>query len=178
MDTKELQEKVIDINKRNLNYFLLIYLCLILIAVAYFTDSFQTRMMTYLLIAMLTLVGWIPIITKIKSKSFNLVEPGIWFALYYFIHFGLRAIYDLTFGSHILGWEPHTIDFQLLNSAIGMAIIGLLFFWIGYYIPFAKIISAGIKIFPRNWNKNRAILTSYFCLITGWSLRSEGLLES
>jgi len=136
-----------------------------------FVNSFTSRVTTYFLIGILGLLAFGPILHRIAKHSFDLAEPGIWFALYYFTHFGMRAIYDLIFGSPVLGFEPESVNFGLVNAALGVSIFGLLAFWVGYYTPLGKAFANSFGMLPRKWNQSRALQIAILCTAFGWSFR-------
>ncbi len=132
---------------------------------------FENREVTYLLVGLLGLMVFGPIALRILQHSLDLAEPGIWLALFYFTHFGARAIYDTIFGSEILGFGPETNNFELINAALSVSIIGLLAFWIGYYTRLGKAIAHSTPTLPRRWSGIRAFLFALICLFVGWGLR-------
>jgi len=136
-----------------------------------FVNSFASRATTYLLVGILGLLVFGPILQRIAKHSFDLAEPGIWFALFYFTHFGLRAVYDLTFGSPVLGFGPESVNFGLVNAALGVSIIGVLTFWAGYHAPLGKAFANSFSTLPRKWSHTRALQAAILCAAFGWSLR-------
>ena len=134
-------------------------------------NSFTSRSTTYFLVGILGLLVLGPILHRIVKHSFDLAEPGIWFALYYFTHFGVRAIYDLIFGSPVLGFGPESVNFGLVNAALGVSILGLLAFWVGYHTPLGKVFADSFNILPRKWSESRALQIAILCTAFGWSLR-------
>jgi len=141
------------------------------VIVSEFINSFASRATTYLLVGILGLLVFGPILQRILKHSFDLAEPGIWFALFYFTHFGFRAIYDLTFGSPVLGFGPESVNFGLVNAALGVSIIGVLTFWAGYHAPFGKAFANSFGMLPRKWSRSRALQAAILCTAFGWSLR-------
>ena len=140
-------------------------------------EGFESRTITYLLIGFLAFITLEPMLQRILRHSFDLAEPGVWFAIFYFVHFGVRAIYDLIFGSPILGLEPGAKDVGLLNTALGVSIIGLLAFWIGYHRRLGKVIAHALPTLPRTWNINIALFVALVCFIFGWSLRIFSIIQ-
>jgi oligosaccharide repeat unit polymerase len=136
-----------------------------------FVNFLANQAITYLLVFILGLLVFGPILRRIVKRSFDIAEPGIWFALFYFTHFGLRAIYDLTFGSKILGFGPESVDFDLINAALGVSIVGLLMFWTGYHTSLGKAFANSFPRLPFTWSRSRALLIAIVCTIFGWSLR-------
>lgn len=134
-------------------------------------NSFASRSVTCLLTAALGLLVLIPILHRVIAHSIDLAEPGIWFALFYFTHFGIRAVYDLMFGSPILGFGPEVSNFGLINAALGVSIIGLLVFWMGYHARLGKAIAYSLPTLPRKWSRVRAFPIALICFVVGWGLR-------
>lgn len=134
-------------------------------------NSFASRGVMYLLVSILGLLVFVPILHRIIKHSFDLAEPGIWFALFYFSHFGLRAIYDLMFGSPILGFGAESVDFSLLNVALGVSIIGLLMFWIGYHFRIGQAIAHSLPSMPKRWESHFVLPVTIICAAVGWGLR-------
>lgn len=141
------------------------------IASAILGQALESYTITYLLVIVLAFITFGPILRRILEHSFDLAEPGIWFALFYFAHFGVRAIYDLIFGSPILGLGPGAKDVGLLNAALGVSIIGLLAFWIGYHARLGKVVAHALPVLPKKWNQPIALFSALLFLIFGWSLR-------
>lgn len=60
------------------------------------------QVIMYLLVFILGLLVFGPILRRIVKRSFDIAEPGIWFALFYFIHFKVEAILsNMTLGMGI-----------------------------------------------------------------------------
>ena len=137
-----------------------------------FVNSFASITTAYLLIGILGILVFGPILYRIARHSLDIAEPGIWFAVYYFTHFGVRAIYDIVFGSLVLGFGPESVNFDLVNTALGVSIIGFLAFWTGYHMFVGKAFANSLAVLPRNWSLNRALCAAIFCVVLGWSFRA------
>ncbi|MEN3036861.1 MAG: O-antigen polymerase [Candidatus Methanosuratincola petrocarbonis] len=137
----------------------------------FLADRFASINMTYILIILLTLSIVLPVILRFIKKSFDLAEPAVWFAFYYFTLFVMRAVYDLSFGSDILGFKPDTSDLQLLNSSLLVATIGIIAFWVGYHLRVGRTLSNLIPKLPRAWNQNNALHIGVLFVAIGWLSR-------
>ncbi|GAW94023.1 O-antigen polymerase [Calderihabitans maritimus] len=136
-----------------------------------FVEAFMTRGVTYLLITFLSLLVFIPITQRLARHSLDLAEPGIWFALFYFAHFGMRAVYDVKFGSPFLGFGPGAKDLGPVNTALAVSILGLLFFWAGYHHRVGRALARSLPGLPRRWNNRLVLPVALSCAIFGWGLR-------
>lgn len=135
------------------------------------TNNFGGDKATYFLFGFLTLLVFGPLIQRLMLRSLNLAEPGVWFAVYYFTHFGIRGIYDLKLGSPILGLGPGASDLASLNAALVVSIVGILMFWLGYHLRFGKVVARSLPVLPPRWGRGRALQTALLCLGLGWGFR-------
>jgi oligosaccharide repeat unit polymerase len=160
--------------------FLIFYIVVIAgisIALISFGGALESRIITYLLVVFLAFITFGPIIHRVLRRSLDLVEPCIWFAFYYFLHFGVRAIYDLIFGSPILGLKLGMKDVELINTALGVSIIGVLSFWIGYRMRLGRVIARTLPVLPKAWNASIVLTVALLCLIFGWSLHIFSIIQ-
>lgn len=134
-------------------------------------QNFSSPVFSYLLIVLLSLLTIGPLVHRLTKRSFDLVEPSGWFALYYFTLFGIRAIWVLEFGSPILGLEAEPKDAGLINAALVVATIGLGVFWLGYYLPFGCSMSRAVPKLPGVWKRSLGMPVAASCLAVGWVLR-------
>ena len=67
-----------------------------------FINKAGDRQAGYVLIACLGLLTFGPVVHRLARRAFDLAEPGILFAVYYFVHISLGATHNLIFGSPIL----------------------------------------------------------------------------
>jgi len=99
----------------------------------YLSISLQVELLLICLFYYFGLLVFGPILQRIMKHSFDIAAPEMWFSLFYFAHFGVRAIWDLAFGSPFLGFGPGTEDLtEIVNIALGTSILGFLSFWFGY----------------------------------------------
>lgn len=158
--------------KIELLFFTLLPGSAIAILSVWFVESFnKSRTTTYFLVSLLGVVAFLPAINRLVKHRLDLPEPAIWFAAFYFVAFGVRAIYDLTFGSGWLRFGPDVEDLRLVNSALSVSILALLCFWFGYNLRFGKIMARVLPILPKKWSKNCLIPVVLFCTCIAWILR-------
>lgn len=81
----------------------------------------------------------------------------------------MRAIYDLLFGSNIIGIGPKSSDLWLLNSALVVATIAIMCFWIGYYLKLGLAISNSLPKLPSSWSRIKAFYVAILCSAIGWT---------
>lgn len=130
-------------------------------------DWLETRNFAYILIFLLTLSIVVPILWRIIKRSFDLAEPCIWFALYYFTLFVMRAIYDLLFGSEIIGVKQGSSNWWVLNSALIVATIGIISFWVGNHLKVGRAISNSLPKLPSSWSRIKAFYVAILCIAVG-----------
>lgn len=136
-----------------------------------YADAFERRGATYLLVGLLGLLVWGPVLWRVSGHSLDLAEPGIWFALFYFAHFGIRAIWDLTYGSPFLGLGPGAKDFGLVNTALFVSIIGFLSFWFGYWTRAGRAVARLLPSLPCKWNWSLVLPAAVLSAVLGWIVR-------
>jgi hypothetical protein len=105
--------------------------------------------LTYFLVLALLVVTLIPAFTGIASKSFDILELIYPISALYFLYFGIRTLYILSFPAdlHLMYWgHPPTAGFSVINSTLGYVIVGFTFLLLGYYSFIPKITS---KSLPR-----------------------------
>lgn len=137
---------------------------------AFLGGPIESRSTTYLLVIFQSFIVFIPIISRILKREFDLAEPGMYFALYYFVHFGVRAVYDVLFGSPILGLAPGTNDLLIINVALGVSTIGIFVFWLGYHVKFGKTVAHILPKLPRRWNES-SLKVAVILVVLGWIFR-------
>jgi oligosaccharide repeat unit polymerase len=111
------------------------------------------------------------LIKRFMNQSFDLAEPGIWFALFFFAHFGVRALWDIKFGSPMLNLDPFDSSFGTVNSALAVSILAFLIFWFAYSRNLGKKIAQFIPELPREWNVSFILPVAFFCVLVGWGVR-------
>lgn len=104
----------------------------------------------------------------------DLFDIGGWFAIYYFGLFGVRALYDMAFGSPFAGFVQGGEWIHRLYRALFLSNVGLVCFWAGYASESGRRIVSrfGARLaLPKDWsltNGRRVVLGS---LVVGWSVR-------
>ena len=130
------------------------------------------RGITLLLVGIQALVLLVPLIKRITNNSLEIVEPGLWFSVIYFIHFGLRAVHDLVFGSKFLGLKSDSEQLEfLINYALIVSIVGLLAYWIGYHSRIAKKIANSVPELAPTWKIHFVLPFAILCFFMGWLIR-------
>lgn len=108
----------------------------------------EDEMQTYLLLAVLTLVLFVPPIIKSNKPGADIFEPFYVIVIVYFFHFILKPLDNLFLGQWLAAIQKcNLID---LNRNIFYAIVGLFSFYWGYFSLAGKVFSRGIvsKIMP------------------------------
>lgn len=134
-------------------------------------EFLSNRITTYALALLLGLVTVTPIWWRILRRSLDFAEPSVWFALYYFAHFCMRALYDVTFGSPFLGCGPGEGEFLVVNLALLISILGYLCFWVGYNMRIGKAVARLFPGLPRKWNWRVVVPCAIVTCIVGWTGR-------
>lgn len=136
--------------------------------------TLEARGFTYLLVGTLGLLIFIPIIYRFTNRTFEFAELGMWFSLYYFAIFGIRAVGNIMFEfpSHHF-WNLSVEDAnRLQNIALLISLLGYLSFRLVYNRRrLGHRIANSIPKFSMQWNPNLIIPVSLLCLIIGWSAR-------
>lgn len=130
--------------------------------------SFTSYRMSYLLVAILGLLVFGPILQRIAKRFFDLAEPSIWLIVFYFAHFGVRPISDLMFGSPFLGLDRGETDLGLINTALGMSILGFIFFRFGYQRRVGQAIAHSLPSLPCRWQWDLVLPVALLSTTLGW----------
>lgn len=126
----------------------------------------------YVLVAVLGVLTFGPIVLRLHTKDFNLAEPGIWFALYYFANFGMRRAYIAISGNQrFAGQLPPGSQGYYLDLALLYAVIGLLAFWVGYSSRLGAMVNSTLPALPSQWNEGRAWPIALALIVIGWIIR-------
>ncbi len=156
--------------------FLYFFVCFLLATViALLSQTLVTlrdsNILAVILFFVFTIILGAIFIKRFMNRSFDLAEPGIWFAVFFFGHFGVRALWDIKFGSPILNLHPFDINFSTVNAALGMSLVAFLIFWFAYSRSLGKKIAQSIPKLPREWDVNLIFPAAIFCLLVGWGVR-------
>ena len=125
--------------------------------------------LTSFLLLLLTLIGLVP---SLYRMTVDFAEPGVWFALFYFAHFGFRGIIHLIFRDELAVQLP-SVPFTVIQEPLFIATLGLMSFWIGYF-GVTRGYQSQLNIrpsLPAEWNYTRAIYVGLGCLLVGWVIR-------
>lgn len=126
---------------------------------------------SYLLVVALAAVAFLPVLARVLAADFEFAEPGIWFAAFYFGHFGVRALYDHYFWSRFFRLFPKYQGVNLINAALVVSLLGLLAFWTGYHTAAPRRVAAALPALPRRWNLASVLPVALACAVAGWAFR-------
>jgi len=89
-------------------------------------------------LSILGVICLVPILIEINKKNSDIFEPIYLFVIGYFLHFFLKPIDVIYLG----GWlaKAQKCSIEDVNRVIFFAIIGIIFFYIGYYSKFGSFI--------------------------------------
>lgn len=126
----------------------------------------------FVLVVALGALTFGPVGLRLYTRTFNLAEPGIWFALYYFANFGVRRVYLAISGSQrFAGLMPSEMQGYYLDLALFYAVVGLVAFWLGYTSRFGSAMKSKVPTLPNRWNRTMAWRLSLACIVVGWFIR-------
>lgn len=132
----------------------------------------MTPLTFFLILVFLIILTVLSLGPALFRMTQDFAEPGVWFALFYFAHFAVRAVYDIIYGSELLDMSAAEIA-PKIPGALVVAIIGLLAFWLGYFgLTHGYQREIDIKPhLPAEWQWQRAIPVALGCLAIGWSVK-------
>ena len=133
--------------------------------------SLNSQSFTLVLFFGIGVLVFTPLIRRFANRTFDIAEPCVWFTLFFFAHFGIRAIWDLTFGSPFLEISPTAENFGPINAALGVSFLALLCYWFGYNSRVGIISSRALPALPSEWNHNILLPVAFLCGIVGWGVR-------
>lgn len=125
--------------------------------------------LTVIFVVILALVSLVP---SLYRMTIDFAEPGVWFGLFYFFHFGTRGLYDILFKSILLK-EPPSVLAGAIHEPLVVAILGLVAFWAGYF-GLTRGYETQLDIHPNlpsRWNYTQAVYVGVCCLAVGWAIR-------
>lgn len=128
----------------------------------------------FILAGLSLLSAVVPFLLMRPIRQMDLFDIGGWFAMYYFGLFGLRALYDMAFGSPFAAFVGDGAWTYRLSQALFLGNTGLLCFWAGYCGETARRVVGrigAVQVLPGDWtltNGRRVVLGS---LLLGWSAR-------
>ena len=137
----------------------------------WFWESFPKRSGTYGWIGLLGIIAFGPTFNRLRQRRFDLAEPGVWFAAFYFVDFSANAFYDITFGSVWLNQDAAATDMRLINTALAVSTIGLISFWAGYSLSIGRLAARSLPLLPARWKPSRLLPVAIACLLVAWALR-------
>jgi len=116
-----------------------------------------------LIIAILLFLIAVPILLRICKRQFDIFEPIVIFAILYLFFHVIKSIDIYYFGSNIV--TPKS--FQSNITAIGYALIGYIFFMIGYYLRLGRVIGQKIPVVSKHEDYNNVIFIYSGMMIAG-----------
>ena len=165
-------EKIPPIRKDiSLLVFITLLIGLVIIISLLLPLSLNSRSLTYVLVTGLGFLVFIPLIRRVVNHTFDVAEPCVWFVLFFFAHFGIRAIWDLTFGSPFLEISPSSQNFGPVNAALGVSILALISYWLGYNNRIGFVFSRSLPNLPSKWNTKIILPVALICGVIGWGVR-------
>ena len=121
---------------------------------------------------LLFLLAVITLVPSLYRMTIDFAEPGVWFALFYFAHFGFRGMSYLVFRDELAVQLP-SVMFTEIQGPLFIAILGLISFWMGYF-GVTRGYQSQLNIrpsLPAEWNYTRAVYVGLGCLLVGWIIR-------
>jgi hypothetical protein len=134
-------------------------------------ELFETVAMGYALVALTAFVCFAPLVVLYRQGRLTIASLGLWFAVTYFLHFGLGTIVSAVHGSRFLGLDPASHSFFPINLAAAVAIAGILFFWVGYLSSAGPRVAAHFRPMPAKWNVRTAFFVGVACFGFGMCIR-------
>ena len=120
--------------------------------------------LTYVLILILSAITLYPFFVKIVKKKLDFFEASFVFSAGYLFTYPFSMIFTIMFLKHYFQLTENLIN--LMNKMLLFAIIGIIFYNLGYLLDFSKI----VKKFPLlkdRWNFKRTLNISLFLLLIG-----------
>jgi len=124
---------------------------------------------TYLLVIIQFLVCLTPFFGIFRTKHFDIFEIIYFGVLYFFVLFGLRALFIVRYGSPFMNISPGATDIYYINLALFYSTLGLIFLLLGYYFPIRW--PKRTVFLPKEWSSKRVSLLVYPLFFVGWGFR-------
>lgn len=134
----------------------------------------QDASRVFILAALSLLSALIPLLLMRPIKQMDLFDIGGWFAVYYFGLFGLRALYDMAYGSPFAAFVGDGQWTYRLSQALFLGNTGILCFWAGYSGETARraVDRIGtVQVLPKDWALTNGRRVVWSSLLLGWSAR-------
>lgn len=109
----------------------------------------------------------LPPMISLRRKNFDAFEPiYLWIILYAFLYLANPLI-------QIAKGEPFTYGNEFLNKALWLAILGLAFFYLGYYGSWGRKIAGRLPVIKRAISSRKLTIIAWaFILIGFWGLNN------
>lgn len=109
-----------------------------------------------------------PIINRLNKRNFDLFEALIWSIMFYGWCYFLRPIYMVLSGCDHLYLKLDKNELaELLIIALGYAIIGIIFFYLGYRLQIVKNIAKLIPFPDPKWDKKASYYVILIYMVVG-----------
>jgi len=156
--------------RKKLDFLIIIIMVFsILLAIFCFVGGYDSMAVTCILLTVLLLSSILITVKRLILRSFELFELGNIFFVVTVMHFGIRTLYDLGFGSEYIGLH---IDFSVFNRTLAISMLGICLFIIGYeYLKIGRKLAARLPQFSDNWNLHMIIPVIVGCWLVGWIVR-------
>ena len=103
-----------------------------------------------------------PPLIALRKKCFDPFEPiYLWIVIYTFLYLAKPFV-------QILKNEPFRYGGEFINEALGLAIIGLLFFYLGYYSFFTRKIAARLPVIKKPISSRKLTVVAWAFIIIGF----------
>ncbi|WP_128476575.1 hypothetical protein [Halorussus pelagicus] len=132
---------------------------------------FESPYFISLNLGLLTILTVLPVVIRLRTRSLNVAELGLWFSAFYFAHMVLGGLHILVFNGPPLDYLPSDIAFFYLSAGLSVATLGLICFWLGYSLPIGYRITNRLPPFSSTWERHRLPAILLGCLVIAWTAR-------
>lgn len=125
--------------------------------------------MLYIYLLFIVLSGLVitPWLISIKKRKFDFFEPIYLFIVAYFLYFGIRTVYIIINPIGLVTSSNLTTTPEALLIPFLYAVIGYIFFLIGYYSNIPKWFISKIPKLRSDWIPYKVRLGFYICAVIG-----------
>ncbi len=131
---------------------------------AHITIFFSDRgyFSTLAIMILFTILLILPPIFLLIKKRFDPLEPiYLWIIIYAFIYLANPFI-------QIVKDEPFTYGGELINKALWLAILGLVFFYFGYYGLWGKKVANRLPVIKQTISSNKLTIIAWIFIVIGF----------
>lgn len=119
----------------------------------------------------LIIMGLYPLVKGMQKRKIDIFEPIYLFTAYYILEMGIRGIWNLEYNSPGLNQLYDTTSssfYYLISKVFLFSILGLIIFYIGYYLKIGTIIANSLPKIPKvYWNKYQLAAAIFFSFFVG-----------